>query len=255
MPRKELDVLAEARAAGEALKATAAGLVRRHTDLNKERGTIWLAPAPQAEALANAERLVDQAAREFASTHGRRFALDLGGGPKVIEGTTRYEHVGPHLPAFGPIGSPLSFETLCGIAPALVKARIAEILKGAGPFGQPASARESRIAEIDREVASIEAEHRVLLEGAREFGVELEEIPVVKARQYTEARKAEEEEWDAQCRRAEALREAQRAVANGDRGAVATVELLAPQVAADRQSPIGREQAHMPRPTPSVAIQ
>jgi hypothetical protein len=89
---------------------------------------------------------------------------------------------------------------------------------------------------------------RPLLDGALEFGVVLDQIPSVQERRYVAARKAEQDEENAQYQRAEALRQAER---RNDR---AEVERLAPQVAADRKTEIARRIANSPRPTRGVTI-
>jgi hypothetical protein len=245
---KELDVLAAARAAAETLKATATAQVRRHAELVKERAAVEDANLPQAEILSHATRLVDEVAQDFAKTYAPRFAWDLSGGKRVIEGSTRYQDTKPHLPGnFGQDG--LTFRDLCGLAPSLVKARIAEIIRGSGEtYGLPAAARARRVAEIDAEIQALEAQHVELLDGATEHGFSVEEIPSVRDRRVAAERKAEREEEDAQYQRAEALRQAE---ARGDRAEVAR---LTPLVAADRKTEISRRIRMSPRPTPSVSI-
>jgi hypothetical protein len=178
-------------AAGE-LAAAERELRSQHVTLTKERAAVISAHPSEAEILANMNKLVDNLAASFAREHGVGFVRALGGhresrigdGGRVVETA-----VAPGLPQWGPIGTPLSFEDLVGIAPDLAKTRLREIIHSSGArFGLPVAERAQRLAELDQAVQEAEAQHTALVEAAGKVGITLPLLEAAKTAREAEGR-------------------------------------------------------------------
>lgn len=190
----ELKTLREAKAAAEKLSERERELREQHAALGKERRSVVAAYLPIEEVIANAGSLVDQAATSWMSKFGGSVVRALSGYRELrAPGDTSEREVKPHLPRIG--DGNLTIVDLAGIAPALVKERLAEIIRATpSKFGLSADARAARLAEIDARIADLEAAHSELVDAAAEFGISLPLLDAVRERREADARRAAREQ-------------------------------------------------------------
>ena len=153
-------------------RAEAGALAARHAALTKEREATRTALLPAAECEANARRLVAAARQEWLRTYGRHVVKDLSGGITYIDGSTREVVRGPALPSWGALDGRLTFADVCGLFPDLAVDALSRTVREAGAdHGLDEAARAKRLAEIDAELAAIEAQHAELVAGAAAAGL------------------------------------------------------------------------------------
>lgn len=89
---------------------------------------------------------------------------------------------------------PLSYDDLCGLAPDLVKAQLANIIRSLtiAP-GLPAPDRVRELLAADGRKRQIEDQHTEVVEAARSVGITLPLLPAVQARRDAEARQLKSE--------------------------------------------------------------
>ena len=167
----EIDILREAEAAADRLKEQEHTLRARHADLTTERTRLFVALRSKPEVLDNVQRLVDAQAARWRELRGPMMVRSLSGSEEERWPTTgpmQIRTVAPRLPdIIQPTGTPgLTFEDLCGLVPSAVKAGL-EALVNAMPvdtFGPPSVKRTATLAELDREIASVEEAHTALVD-------------------------------------------------------------------------------------------
>lgn len=188
----ELKALRAAKAATASLNEAEAGLRAQHTALLKEKKDVETSYASEGECVANLHRIIDAKAAEWAKERGVGIVRDLSPRSEWIDGTTRFRVAPPKLPHWGAASGMLTFPDLCGLAPALVKERLTEVIHQSGArFGLPAEAKAKRLAEIENELTAVEAQHLALVEGAGECGLKYELLAVVRERREAEAAEVE----------------------------------------------------------------
>lgn len=107
----------------------------------------------------------------------------------------------PRLPRIG--GEHVDFRFLCGAMPELMKSRLEVVIRTSGAeFGLPAASRAEKVAEIDRQIASIETMHTQLVDAAAAVQIVLSCLPTVQARRDAEGRQQEIERERAAARAA-----------------------------------------------------
>lgn len=189
-----LSAVRTAVAAAKTVTSAEAELRAQHAALRIERKGIIDAAASEAECVANLGRLVDAKAEEWARAHAAACVRALSGETEVRGTAPPYieRRVPPRLPSWGDIQGTLRFEDLCGLAPALVKARLSEVVRDSGArFGLPAEERKARLAALDAEIASLEDQHVQLVEGAASVGITLPLLDSVAKRREAEASEVE----------------------------------------------------------------
>lgn len=164
-------------------------LREQHAVAVKERDTIVNACAPREEVLAHMEHEIDLWAAKWAQDHGFGLVLNLGPGHQVTPDGTLAPRA-PKLPDSFYGNVPML--QLLGIAPAVVKARLAQIIK-ATPYdeGPPAADRARFYAAADARVAELERQHTDLVDAAAALDppIALTLLPVVAERRTAEAEK------------------------------------------------------------------
>jgi len=179
----ELKALKAAKAATASLNEAEAALRAQHDGLLKEQKTITISLGSKEEAITNSNRLVDEYAAAWAREHGVGVARDVSVHRDFYPGTTRERVVSPQLPHWGDLQGTLRFADLVGLIPTLVKSRLAEVIAASGArFGLPAEARAKRLAEVEAQLAEVEAQHQDLVAGARECGLAIAPLDVVRER-------------------------------------------------------------------------
>jgi hypothetical protein len=180
----------QATAAARKLTDTEVSLRTRHTDLTAERHHVYSANASLEEVLANKDRLIDAHTVRWSADHANSVARSLSGyhEERGVE-KVRDFHVKPALPTLrGFASEALDFETLCGLAPDLMKKSLGDLVRGAGiTFGLPAAARLAKLAELDTQIAEVEQQHSQLVDAAGEVGIVLPLLPTVAERRREEA--------------------------------------------------------------------
>jgi hypothetical protein len=197
------DDITAVRAAKDAAGRVHAGeqsLRVKHKALVTERRKIIQAARCLEEVLVNAARLVDEAGAKFIDRFAQRMVRELSGYTEQRgSGDERREVAArAHLPIL-PDGF-FDFGGLCGMVPALMKERLADVIRRSGAnFGLPTEARAAKVAELDAGIAALEALHTELVDGAGEVGIALPLLDTVAKRREDEARTlAREQELAAQ---------------------------------------------------------
>jgi hypothetical protein len=186
-----IKALKAAKAAAQTLMETERSLRAQHAALLAERKDVTAAHAAESECVANLGHLVDGRAARWAQQHGVSMVRQLGGHRELSgsPGSTVERDVPPQLPSWGQLGTPLAFEDLCGLAPALVKARLTDVVHASGArFGLPAAERTAKLEELDRQIAEVETTHSHLVADAGGVGITLPLLDAVQARREAEAR-------------------------------------------------------------------
>jgi hypothetical protein len=179
-----------------------ADLRARHRARSKERAQTDLALPPLQDVIAGMERLIDDAAAEWAKDFGAIVARACGGHVEMDSdgrGNEVRRERRPQLPIF--TGDRLDLKMLAALAPDALKASLAAAIRGSRvTFGLPAEARAARLAELDAEIAELEREHTALVDAAAEAGITLVLLPTVLKRREDAARAAERDAELAQLR-------------------------------------------------------
>ncbi|MGE0450219.1 MAG: hypothetical protein AB7Q29_11625 [Vicinamibacterales bacterium] len=191
----QTDALKELRAARDAaskLTTFERTLRDREAALVAERDRVKYARPPRDEVISNAHRLIDRAGAEYHHRHADAFVTAVAGAIELRHSPDRDVRVPPQLPVI----ESLSFEALCVFVPDLVKQRFEHIIREyrADIFGLPQAEREQTLARLDVEIAAVRDQHTQLVDGAREAGLELALLPVVREARETEARDRERQE-------------------------------------------------------------
>jgi len=196
MKNEAIKTLRAAKAAASTLVETERTLRARHAELLKERHDVATAHASQAECVANIARLVDQAAADFAAKFGGSVVAAVGGHSELVghPGAAEEREVPPHLPRFGDIGSPLDFRALCAFAAPLVKDQLGAIVKSSKvKHGLSRKARAAKLAELDQELADVEAQHTELCDATHGLGLDLPPLAAVRERREAAEREGRRE--------------------------------------------------------------
>lgn len=189
-----IKAIRDARAAAVKLTDTEKSLRAQHAALVKERTSVVETIRSLDEVLANMERLVDQAASKWGSDFGRTVAIEASGYTEIRSGGLPDLEVRPRLPPFPGGGNRLNFEWVCALAPSIMKTRLAEIIRQSGAnFGLPAEARVAKLAEMEAQIAEVEAQHTSLVDAAGEVGITLPLLNTVRERREAEALRLERE--------------------------------------------------------------
>jgi hypothetical protein len=201
----ELKAIRAAKEAATKLAGSEQALRERHDNLVETRRTIFNGSRSRAEVIANAERLVDDEHAAWWQLHGGGWARSLSGhheargaGPGTFLGRERIVKVPPRLPTIeGTLQAPgaLTLRDLCALAPAIVKASLADKLTAMPDdrFGLSEADRTAKLAELDAAIADVEARHSELVDAAAEVGIALPLLATVKERREEQARHEERE--------------------------------------------------------------
>jgi hypothetical protein len=188
----EIDILKQASGAVARLAEHDRDLRAQHAAALKARRAIDAALEPVGDIIANMNALVDAAAARWVETHAygvtRAFSRGL---TARADGTVREKPAQLYDP-----GRVFGFDDLCGLAPEVVKARCAEILRAHAPAnGIPMGAREAALTDADRAIERLETLHTTLVDEAASLTppIVLELLPAVKARRDAEAARARAE--------------------------------------------------------------
>lgn len=195
-PADDLKALAAAKKAAAALTEHEQELRKRHAERASERQNVQLALRPRDEVLANASRLVDEAAAQWAKDFGHTVTQELSGYIEVdtdrrgniVERVRRPRLL--YMPA-----DRIDFAMLCALAPDALKGTLRSIVQAQSPatFGLSDTARAERLAVLDAEIAEIERLHSELVDGAAEVGIALSLLPAVAERRHEAAQRAARE--------------------------------------------------------------
>lgn len=182
-----LDAVQAAVAAAKTVRSAEAEIRTQHEALLKERKGIRSGYASEAEIVANLNRLVDQRAAEWARDAGARTARSLSGETEFRGHPLKEHPVPPNLPRWGDLHGTLTFDDFIGLAPEVVKARLAAVVHNSGArFGLPAAERAARLAEVENAIGEAEAQHEALVSGAAAVGIDLPALPAVAERRERE---------------------------------------------------------------------
>jgi len=196
--QQEMKALRDAKAAAAKVTETEQSMRDRYATLVTERTTIATASPSLDELLTNARRLVDEAAARWAERCAREVVRTIGGYTEAHGPTgTPDRVVAPSLPRnrYGSEPDSLGLEDLCGLAPALMKERLEQVIRGSSArFGLPAEARAQQLDELDRQIAELASQHSELVDAAAEVGITLPLLEAVRARREAEARRIEREQ-------------------------------------------------------------
>jgi hypothetical protein len=199
-------LLKAAKDAAAKLHATEHTLRSQHGALSRERDRTWSALASREQVLDQAARLVEDAAARWRQEHAagwvrqlsgtRDIRVDRIGTPQEREREVR---VAPQLPTVqSGLHAPgvLTFDALCGLAPQVITNSLHAMIRSLPDerFGLPEDARAARLAELDAQIAGVEAEHTALVDAAIEAGIELRYLPAVAQRRQAEAQEREREQ-------------------------------------------------------------
>lgn len=160
--------------------------------LREERATLLSLKPPREEIIAEVNRQVDALAVAYARDHGPRI-LDAAAG-RVETAPGRDNEVVGVRPGSLTAAFPgvLTLQDLIALAPDVVKASVAKILKGVEyEQGSPLSERVQQLADVDHRIAAIERAHTELADEARAAGPGLELLPEERARRYRAAQHAD----------------------------------------------------------------
>jgi hypothetical protein len=145
-------------------------------------------PPPIDEVLANAERLIDARAAEWAAKNHHEIVWTLGGQIEA-QRDGRDELRSASLPQFLTFRE-IKGEALVGLFPELLKARLRAIVRTI-PYeaGAPLADRPRLLAEQDARIREIEDEHAALVDLAATLDppVRLQFFPAVQARRDADA--------------------------------------------------------------------
>lgn len=161
---------------------------------------------PPEKIIANMIALVDEAAARYATEHGDSIIAAFSGHLEAQSDGTLQERK-PRL--YDHYLHDLTFRDLCGLAPALVKARLTEIIRGHEYEAGPALSERGVALEAAKErIRQIEDEHTKLVDAAAALDppIMFELLPAVRERRLQEAarrqreRDAEEAQREAEAR-------------------------------------------------------
>lgn len=149
----------------------------RHAILLAEHKRVTSALRPLAETIENMERLVDATAARWAADHAWQVARAFSGHTDVNVSHTGMVYRRPRLPRFE--GRPFDLAELCGLAPEATKTRLRVVLQSVPTerYGLSAEDRAAKLADLDRQIAAIEASHTALVAAAGDVGIALDLLP------------------------------------------------------------------------------
>jgi hypothetical protein len=198
--------LAGARTAVEELHATDHQLREAHAAAQRGRDRLISAPPPVDEVIGAMVRVVDAHAAGWAREHAVGLIHAFGPGLELERDGTLRER-----PARMPdwfLLRDLRLKDVVGAFPELVKARLAEIIRGHAYEAGPSQTERARlVAEADARIAELEAQHTELVDaaGALTPPIVLALLPAVQARRDADAARRQREgraEQDRQAREA-----------------------------------------------------
>lgn len=146
---------------------------------------------PIDEVVANMRRLVDEAAARWGNDRHYSMLIDFGGGMELrTDGSIQERR--PQMHSLQRV----SLDSLIGLAPELVKARLEEILRSQ-PYeaGAPLADRPRLIAEADVRIREIEDQHETLVNACGQLDppITLRHLTPVQERRDRESLEARRE--------------------------------------------------------------
>lgn len=226
-----LDTIAAAKAE---LTDQVAAIRRQLADLEQQRELVQHSPIPPAEYGAQLDHFVSTRARLAREAIGNSFAH---GDLALLRYCSRPEQAGhSELPVNQ---LPSWFDLICAGAPQLAVQVLTGFAAGLNLHAGPPSADRARlIAELDTQIAALQADEEALIDRAQALGLSIEHREAVRNRRYG-AQRAEKEEADRQaywCRREGVLSAMIRQ--QYESGALSAIAAL--EAERDRQSQEGR---------------
>jgi hypothetical protein len=151
--------------------------------LAAETTMLHESPAPRDEQAQNLRTLVERTGA-VNPEHGAAWRRTVSG--SIAPDGTVQPPAFPDDITLGLMGiAPTWLYAACRLQPEAVIAGILRMIESAPPAaaGPPMAERPARLRAIAERVAELEIEHRELVEAAAEVGVQLEHLPVERARQ------------------------------------------------------------------------
>jgi hypothetical protein len=161
-----------------------------HEKLKAERTRLISAPPSRQELIRTAEGQIDAIARAVALELSPRLVSALAGRIDVEASGKINGHVPGNL--FDALPALVDARVLIGLMPAVVKARVGEIIQAAKlEAGPPMADREQLLAELDVRIAEVEEQHTALCDQAAALGLTIPLLDDVRMRRAQAAHRAE----------------------------------------------------------------
>lgn len=175
----------------------------RCQDAVATRQSVWSAMDTREQIIETAMKLLSERESLWTANNADRWTRSFSGrmetrGRGTIGDPEREERIRPRVPDFVAVfQSPgaLGFDDLVGLAGPVVREAVTRLIQSVPEdrFGLPAAARIARLAELDAEILTLEAEHCAIVEAASQLGITFSLLPSVIERRRRAAEDAERE--------------------------------------------------------------